>query len=467
MNKSYRIHRYLFVLTISILVASLLLPGCGDGGAVVEEEEIAEEEEEVASTVPELIFRRYSPMVIHSPTYGEEGEEVYGYFEVTGGSGEVEITVDISQPDWVSASNTASFSVEEGVYQLAIVVYGIGAHYNPTTPGTYSAWEVEFSLSSPSASAEHSISVLLPIHSQSYGLEIGAMTIESWTPPETEPEQVWNNFDLTLIRQWGSLGSDPGEFEHPEGVAADEAGLIYVLDSGMRNCGVQVFSPSGEFIREWVSYGGGDGEFMNPKGIALDSEGSIYVVEASNSRVQVFTSTGQFLRKWGSRGTEEGQFTEPKGVAVGEDGEVYVADTSNDRVQVFTSEGDFLRQWQVESPYAITVEGDGNLYILSNNRVKLFNRMGELLREWGSEGSDNGQFDSPRGIAVDAAGNIYVVDTGNRRLQVFDDSGELLYIWKWGGLINYCLHGVAIDYTGNLIVTHDYGVKIFLPESLQ
>jgi len=44
MNRQHRIHKYLFLLTICILVASLLLPGCG-GGAVVEEEE---EEEKVA-----------------------------------------------------------------------------------------------------------------------------------------------------------------------------------------------------------------------------------------------------------------------------------------------------------------------------------------------------------------------------------------------------------------------------------
>ena len=176
MNKQRQVFKYLFLLTTCILVISLLLPGCGGEG----------EEEGVAGTIPELTFRRYlgPDAPIHSPTYGEEGEEVYGYFEVTDGSGEVEITVDISRPDWTSASNTASFSVEEGVYRLAIVVYGIGAHYSPTTAGTYSAWEVEFSLSSPSASADYIINLMLPIASQDNGLEIGTMSVEPWTPPE-------------------------------------------------------------------------------------------------------------------------------------------------------------------------------------------------------------------------------------------------------------------------------------------
>ena len=195
MNKGYWIHKYLFLLTICILVISLSLLGCGGGegeelALTTEDEEeavvVMEDEEEGTSTIPELTFRHYlgpsAPIV--SPTYGEEGEEVYGYFEVAGGSGEVEITVDISKPDWVSASNTASFSVEEGVYRLTIVVYGIGAHYSPTTPGTYSAWAVDFSLSSPSASADYSINLLLPIASRDYGLKIGTMSVEPWTPPE-------------------------------------------------------------------------------------------------------------------------------------------------------------------------------------------------------------------------------------------------------------------------------------------
>jgi hypothetical protein len=38
MNRRYRVHKCLFLLTICILVFSLLLAGCGDDGAVVEEE---------------------------------------------------------------------------------------------------------------------------------------------------------------------------------------------------------------------------------------------------------------------------------------------------------------------------------------------------------------------------------------------------------------------------------------------
>jgi tripartite motif-containing protein 71 len=43
----------------------------------------------------------------------------------------------------------------------------------------------------------------------------------------------------------------------------------------------------------------------------------------------------------------------------------------------------------------------------------------QLLTTWGSEGSGDGQFGEPGGIAVDGAGNVYVADTGNNRVQKF------------------------------------------------
>jgi len=42
---------------------------------------------------------------------------------------------------------------------------------------------------------------------------------------------------------------------------------------------------------------------------------------------------------------------------------------------------------------------------------------------FGSEGSGNGQFMLPRGIAAGRGGNIYVADTDNNRVQVFNSSG--------------------------------------------
>ena len=57
-----------------------------------------------------------------------------------------------------------------------------------------------------------------------------------------------------------------------------------------------------------------------------------------------------------------------------------------------------------------------------------------FLTSWGERGDRPGQLDEPRGVAVSLQGVVYVADTGNRRLQVFDEAGELVAEWGEGVL---------------------------------
>ena len=76
---------------------------------------------------------------------------------------------------------------------------------------------------------------------------------------------------------------------------------------------------------------------------------------------------------------------------------------------------------QFNSPRGIAVDGGGNIYVAdtNNNRVQIFDSSGAFQYAFGSLGSGNGQFKSPSGIAVGGGGNIYVADTFNNRVQVF------------------------------------------------
>jgi DNA-binding beta-propeller fold protein YncE len=49
--------------------------------------------------------------------------------------------------------------------------------------------------------------------------------------------------------------------------------------------------------------------------------------------------------------------------------------------------------------------------------------------KWGQEGSGDGQFINPFGVATDSSGNVYVADTYNHRIQKFSSNGVFLTKW--------------------------------------
>ncbi len=61
---------------------------------------------------------------------------------------------------------------------------------------------------------------------------------------------------------------------------------------------------------------------------------------------------------------------------------------------------------------------------IGNARVAKFDKDGHFIKSWGARGSEPGQFNALRGIAIDAQGNVYVADAGNKRIQVFDGDGN-------------------------------------------
>ena len=99
-----------------------------------------------------------------------------------------------------------------------------------------------------------------------------------------------------------------------------------------------------------MSVGGymGDGEFNAPYKVAVDGSGNVYVVDPKNCRVQKFDSSGNFITKWGTCGTEEDQFGSPYGIIVDGVGDVYVTDVLGDRILKFDPNGTFVTTWGSE-----------------------------------------------------------------------------------------------------------------------
>jgi DNA-binding beta-propeller fold protein YncE len=69
---------------------------------------------------------------------------------------------------------------------------------------------------------------------------------------------------------------------------------------------------------------------------------------------------------------------------------------------------------------AVSPSGDVLVADTGNKRIQVFDQRGEFRRAFGTEGSAPAQFREPVGLAVGRDGRIYVADTWNQRIQVFD-----------------------------------------------
>jgi len=259
-------------------------------------------------------------------------------------------------------------------------------------------------------------------------------------------------------------------FDGPGGIAVDSSGNVYVADSG--NNRFQKFNSDGKYLTQWGSQGSENGQFNYPTDAAVDSSGNVYATDTGNHRIQKFNSNGKYLTQWGSQGSENGQFNGPGGVAVDSSGNVYVADTGNHRIQKFDSNGKYLTQLgsqgsgngQFNYPTDVAIDSSGNIYAAdtgnyradeNNHRIQKFDSDGKYLTQWGSQGSENGQFNGPGGVAVDSSGSVYVADTGNHRIQKFDSNGKYLTQWGSQGSENGQFNGpgdIAVDSSGNVYV---------------
>jgi DNA-binding beta-propeller fold protein YncE len=141
-------------------------------------------------------------------------------------------------------------------------------------------------------------------------------------------------FDDTgaLVDYIGRSGESPGQLNAPTHICFAR-GLLFVTDT--LNSRVQVFNADGEVLQILGERGLYLGNLARPKGIAVDDDGHMYVVESYFDHLLIYDRGGRFLLPIGGSGSAPGQFFLPAGVWTGPGNRIYVADMFNGRVSIF------------------------------------------------------------------------------------------------------------------------------------
>lgn len=147
------------------------------------------------------------------------------------------------------------------------------------------------------------------------------------------------DLDGTAIRsfpQRGAAAAPDGSSAalcRPHGLARGGNGLLYVADTGHQR--VAVFNSDGTLAFAFGRLGTQPGCFDEPRGLAI-AGGRVWVADMCNHRLQAFRLDGRHLRTMGQHGDGAGQFRYPVGVAVAA-GRVFVSEYTGCRLQVLSA----------------------------------------------------------------------------------------------------------------------------------
>ena len=201
-------------------------------------------------------------------------------------------------------------------------------------------------------------------------------------------------------------------------------------------------------------------------GVCTTRDGRILVSEKKNC-LRVRDREGNVVEQLERKIRSLPLHLRPVDVAIGLDDQIMVLDSSKEnQVVILSKEGEFVRSFGSEGsqegqflePHGLAVDGEGRIFISDtfNHRIQVFNENGSFLFSFGSRGSSEGEFHKPFGIAIDQRkGHVVVSDSWNHRIQVMDREGNFIRCFGTEGSDHSQLSkpkGVDVDGEGRIIV---------------
>lgn len=168
-------------------------------------------------------------------------------------------------------------------------------------------------------------------------------------------------------------------FDQPNETALDSAGNLYVVQGhGQGEPRVLKFTPDGSFIKQWGSRGSEPGQFAVAHSIKIDANDRLYVADRENQRIQIFDTDGNFVEQWTYNAMVCALFLHDDGtfwMTSGFDGELAQIDGSTGKlIGALGSPG--AGTGQFGEAHFLTVNGEHNIFVADvvNKRVQVYAR---------------------------------------------------------------------------------------------
>ena len=280
--------------------------------------------------------------------------------------------------------------------------------------------------------------------------------------------QVFSPDDGKFLYRFGKYGltTTPGALVSPMAIAIDAEDNVYVSNS---TGSIVIFSKEGEFRRQFGSYGSEQGQFGMIKGLHIDRKGRLFVSEWMSNRVQIFPTSLSAAQPNGDEDessdsvavTQEAleEKTNPpapvckvgptssvpikvipdiqyaNGITEGKNGEVVVIGTRESKVKVYSSANDYklTREFggkgygddQFYNPSGVTLTPEGLILVCSSNKLQWFTMEGDIVHVVGYREHDQNKNDlgNPEDVVISKDGLIYVLDTGKKCVKVLRNDG--------------------------------------------
>jgi len=265
--------------------------------------------------------------------------------------------------------------------------------------------------------------------------------------------QVYDT-DGSFLATLGGVGDGPGEFEDssdsnrgPEAIKLGPDGIMYVVDRIGRR--INRYDTATLTALSSLEVAG----LEDPTGLAVSSDGRIFVADSEQNEIRVFDLDGDFLSVVQREHDGDTILRLPETLALDESRDrLYSTSEADERVQVYELSSEQYLDREISekegsrAPGRITdtIEGiiadpsrgllficdeePGRFMIHDLDSSRLYSAAGDygFLGSFGSNGDDEGEFDSPDGVALSLSRDLLAIaDQGNDRIQVFSYSALL------------------------------------------